>query len=593
MKKLLFLSLCACFSLGMNAANYFVDGSVGSAGTGASWDSPFKTIAAAVSAATGNGSISVQDTIYIKEGTYAERIALTVTNTDKISLKGSYLSISTGSDLSQRSLSLHPTILDGSTLGAGSPGLSISKTSGSADMLIIQNFLATGTSQGTPGGLSIAISTAVVSNCIIRNNTHTSTAAKGSAGGVYMTGGTMRDCEIYGNVLSGTGSGVGLMGGGVQTIGGTITRCKIYNNTTNGVGGGIFVGKVNTSYATHDYIALSAAVNISNCAIYNNGKEGIAIGLLSTGTNTVTLTNNTIANNESKNYFKAAAATTPFTLSDINPSYLIATNNIFSNNGAIEDFTVLSSMTYNAINMASVSGTGNIALANTNTAAGFVSPSSVNGYNASIPASVTSANWRLLGGSAGLEAGTGGSGTDLAGNARVVGAVDMGAYELPAGAPAAPVATDASNLTGNTAIANWGAVAGATGYTVTVTDLTMGTAYGPFTVIGGATNSALLILGTLRQFNYTVVATNASGSSAASNVIAFELNTTTQVSTPVENRVYVSNGQLVVSGASAYSVYNTQGIEVARAIASSNRIALRPGIYVVKVGNKTQKIFIK
>jgi len=425
MKKLLLFLLCACCSIGSYAVEYYVDGSVGVTGAGTSWTSPYKTIAEAVAAATGNGSIVVQDTICIKQGTYAERINLTVTNTDKISIKGSYASASTGTDRTQRSLVSSPTILDGTTLGAGSPGLSISKASGTADRLIIQNFLATGTSQGTPGGLSLAISTATVSNCIIRNNTHTSTATKGSAGGVYMTGGTLQDCEVYGNVLSGTGSGINLLGGGIQTIGGTINRCRIYNNTTNGHGGGVFVGKVTTSYATHDYIVLSANVLISNTLIYNNGKEGLFIGKLSTDTKVVTLTNNTIVNNEGSNIFidNLGAA--------ISPSYLIATNNIFSFNGGVETFSELTSFTYNAINVAVVTQSGNIALANSNSAVGFVSPSTVNGYSTPINASVTSANWNLGSGSVCKSLGTGsGSGTsDVAGNPRVVGTIDMGAYE--------------------------------------------------------------------------------------------------------------------------------------------------------------------
>ncbi len=428
MKKLTLFLFCACFSAGMYATDYYVDGSVGTAGTGASWDSPFKTIAAAVSAATGNGSNTITDNIYIKEGSFNEKINLTVTNTEKISVFGSYAAASTGTDITQRSLVTSPTILDGGGVTIG-PAFSVSKANGSADGLIIQNFKATGTSQGTPAGVQISISTAVVSNCIIRNNTHTSTALKGSAGGVYMTGGTLQDSEIYGNVLTGTGSGaVNLMGGGIQMIGGNINRCKIYNNSTNGVGGGIFVGKVSTSYPVADYLALGANVTISNCAIYNNAKEGILVGLLNTDDKTVTLTNNTIANNESKNIFIAKTGI------DISPTYLIATNNIFSNNGAVENFTILSSMTYNAINMASNSGT-NIALANTNTAAGFVSPSGVTGYNAVIPASVTSANWNLEATSVCKDAGNGsGNGTtDIAGSARVYNSlIDMGAYESQA-----------------------------------------------------------------------------------------------------------------------------------------------------------------
>ncbi|MFZ4724187.1 MAG: T9SS type A sorting domain-containing protein [Paludibacter sp.] len=429
MKKLLFIIACATFSLGMNAADFYVSKTGNDANSGDDWDNAKLTIGAAVILANTNG-ITNADNVYVKEGTYNEKVLLNVNvsssnKSDKISLWGGYASSNTGTT-AVRDIVAYPTIIDGTGLGINSgPGLSIGQPSTRADGLIIQNWTATGTSQGTPAGLTMG-NTTIVSNCIIRNNTHTSSNTKGSAGGIYITGGTLQDCEIYGNVM--TNSTNVCLGGAIQAMGGTINRCKIYNNKA-GVAGGIFVGKVNTGSATHDYLAITGPVTISNCAIFNNAKEGVLVGLLTTDTRLVTLTNNTIVNNESKNYFKVAAAASPFALSDINPSYLIATNNIFSYNGAIEDFTVLSSMTYNAINMASVSGTGNIALANTNTAAGFVSPSGVTGYTASIPASVTNANWNLAAGSVCMNVGTGGSGTDIAGNPRVFGSVDMGAYE--------------------------------------------------------------------------------------------------------------------------------------------------------------------
>ena len=375
MKKLILLLFCAYFSVGMYAADYYVDGSVVSAGTGASWDSPFKTIAAAVSAASTNASIVIVDNIYIKQGTYNEKISLTsnvsspLNKSDKISLWGGYATSNTGFT-AVRDIVLYPTIIDGTSLTG--PGLTIGRPTDTADGLIIENWNSnSATSQGTPAGLSLGDANSTVSNCIIRNNTHTNTTLKSSCAGVYLSAGTLQDCAIYNNTMIGTNATASnklVIAGGIQTVGGTINRCKIYNNTATGAAGGIFVGKVTTSYATGDYLALSANVTISNCAIYNNGKEGVLVGLLNTDNKTVTLTNNTIVNNESKNIFIAKTGI------DISPTYLIATNNIFSNNGAVENFTILSSMTYNAINMASVTGTGNIALANTNTAAGFVSP---------------------------------------------------------------------------------------------------------------------------------------------------------------------------------------------------------------------------
>ncbi len=492
MKKLLFLSVLSCFSLGMNAADFYVSKTGNDANTGADWDNSKLTISATVLVANTNGITDV-DNIYIKEGTYNEKILLTLNSgstnkSDKISLWGGFAASNTGVT-KVRDIIAYPTYIDGTGLGTNSgPGLSVSRPSDTADGLIIQNWTATGTSQGTPAGLSLGDAASVVSNCIIRSNTHTSSNAKGSAAGVYITAGTMQDCQIYDNIMNGGGVA---MGGGIQMLGGTVNRCIIYNNSAQSAGGGIYVGKVTTSYAVADYLALGANVTISNSLIYNNAKHGLLVGLITpAGSKTVTLTNNTIVNNEIPCSFAGGVSNT----------LLFATNNIFSNNGGVETFNELSSFTYNAINVASVTQTGNVALANSNTAVGFVSPSTVVGKSAD--ASVTSADWRLATGSVCLDAGTGsGLGTDIAGNPRVSGAaIDLGAYE------------------------------------------------GSFTTGVG--------------------------------------------SIIVENNVYVSNGQLIVTGVSAYSVYNAQGVEVAKAT-SRDRISLRPGTYMVKVGSKTQKIFIK
>ena len=63
----------------------------------------------------------------------------------------------------------------------------------------------------------------------------------------------------------------------------------------------------------------------------------------------------------------------------------------------------------------------------------------------------------------------------------------------------------------------------------------------------------------------------------------------------VDNSVFVSNGKLMVSGSSAIEVFNLQGIRIAsfKAGETQNSLTLRPGIYLVKVGSKTQKVVVK
>ena len=63
----------------------------------------------------------------------------------------------------------------------------------------------------------------------------------------------------------------------------------------------------------------------------------------------------------------------------------------------------------------------------------------------------------------------------------------------------------------------------------------------------------------------------------------------------VDNSVFVSNGKLMVSGSSAVEVFNLQGIRITsfKAGETQNSLTLRPGIYLVKVGSKAQKVVVK
>jgi hypothetical protein len=70
--------------------------------------------------------------------------------------------------------------------------------------------------------------------------------------------------------------------------------------------------------------------------------------------------------------------------------------------------------------------------------------------------------------------------------------------------------------------------------------------------------------------------------------------TTTSVKEIEEYKgIYISNGVLIVPEANNYTVFSLQGVQIAKAISSADRIVLRPGIYLVMANGKTQKVVVR
>jgi len=417
MKKLFTFIVCASLSAGIYAADFFVDGAVATSGDGLSWETAKKTIPEALTLAKTNNATSQDDNIHVKAGTYmgatASTVPLDLTHVDctGISLFGGYAAASSGTDITQRNISINATIVDGQ---ATANVVKISQRV-TLDGFVIQNGKdASYTQNAVSAGIALSHSNALVSNCIIKNNSRTTGNNKSMAGGVFIKAGTLRGCEIFGNSTTHANS----QAGGIQITGGTIERCKIYNNTAGSVGqvGGILVAKATATINV--YALLDNNITLANNIIYNNAYQGIKVGLIAGETKTVSLINNTIVNNAAVGAFEGAGI-----------AQLTATNNILYNNGGAE--MLAGTYTYNAIQAAEVSGTGNIALTATdNSQTLFILPSTVTGK--STDASVELANWSLGSTSVCKDAGTGsGFGTtDIAGNDRVAGtSIDMGAYE--------------------------------------------------------------------------------------------------------------------------------------------------------------------
>ena len=74
-----------------------------------------------------------------------------------------------------------------------------------------------------------------VSNCIVRL-----CRGGGSGGGAYVSGGLLKGCEIYGNVVR-YNNNTTCSGGGVFQVGGTVDSCVITNNSAGNSGSGVFI----------------------------------------------------------------------------------------------------------------------------------------------------------------------------------------------------------------------------------------------------------------------------------------------------------------------------------------------------------------
>ena len=99
----------------------------------------------------------------------------------------------------------------------------------------------------------------VVTNCWIVNNT-----GDGWGGGVDMFGGTVVDCVVSSNAVTGAGA-AWTCGGGVHMLGGSVINCTITHNWSAGAGN----GNGNGSPGGAGGVALTAGL-LRNCLIANN-----------------------------------------------------------------------------------------------------------------------------------------------------------------------------------------------------------------------------------------------------------------------------------------------------------------------------------
>ncbi|HON49780.1 MAG TPA: choice-of-anchor Q domain-containing protein [Candidatus Sumerlaeota bacterium] len=244
---------------------YYVMPTGSDSNTGISWASAFKTIVKATQIA------QTDDEIWVAEGTYAE--SKTVINPAGVALYGGFAG--TESQLSERNISAHPTIINGEKARQCIQNLGV-----------LDGFHITKGKNENSGGGGIN-NYSKVTNCTVYNN-----SAYYGGGINNNSSGTVTDCTVYGNSASD-------IAGGIRNHG-AVTNCTIYNNTTLRDGGGILDTGTVTSCTVYNNNASRNGGGIYNhsgtetdCIVYKNSAEyGGGIYNRSTVTNCTVYENN-------------------------------------------------------------------------------------------------------------------------------------------------------------------------------------------------------------------------------------------------------------------------------------------------------------
>ncbi|MEA4983784.1 MAG: choice-of-anchor Q domain-containing protein [Paludibacter sp.] len=382
---------------------------------GLSWESGFKTITAAITAAGQPTSPNIVE-IWVKSGTYSEAPFYMQTN---VNVYGGFAGIETERD--QRNSRINVTTL---TPSASAKRIIIRHSATSVKTAVWDGFTLTGASGNTgSGGAAYLNNGNTLRNCIITGNNASATGTA-HGGGVYLdNGATIENCIITNNTAKNGGGG--LAGGSNNTLPSIkVINCIITNNIANGAsGGGVFIGNYNadiynTLIANNTTLATAGtggfvmgsstgvvSANMINCTVVNNlgGDTGFGgVNMFTATAGGMKITNCIIAGNRT--------ATDPQTTNNININD--PANVIISYNG-IEELPV------------DFEGNNNFDL----TSNQFKNPTPAAGQQATLPAY----DWSLLAGSICRNAGNNAvvyGNADLEGNARIIqNVVDLGAYE--------------------------------------------------------------------------------------------------------------------------------------------------------------------
>lgn len=240
---------------------------------------PKKTIQASLNAVAVTG-----DTVLVADGNYVQTNTITVSKGVTLcSANGREAVVIDGNNSNRCLLISHSnalvsgfTIINGRTHAVGGAGYGggVYMTNGlMADCTVSNNLTS-----AMAGGVYLSYQ-AVISNCIIANNT--STNGKGGGLAIYGTA-QARDCLIMQN--SATKSGI--VGGGVYLVSGLLENCRVISNTCS-IGGGMaldgglarnsLVAQNNSSiYGAGIYFSDNSTGVAQNCTICSNNRYGVS-----------------------------------------------------------------------------------------------------------------------------------------------------------------------------------------------------------------------------------------------------------------------------------------------------------------------------
>jgi predicted outer membrane repeat protein len=255
---------------------------------GLTWQTAFKTIlegeGAAFGLATGGGPSSCQ--VWVREGRYFMYVdhpinGIPVTNFGP--LYGGFAG--TESQLSQRNLAAHTTVIDGASPDGTQHVVNpVYGTSGG----YLDGFTVTGARNtstgvlGNAGGIDMSGGTTTLRNMTIQGN-----ACVGNGAGLYVenTRLIIEDSRILGNTADGSGGGLAL-GAGVSGL--TLRNVVFSGNVAGGDGGAVYVANATATALMLDFSSVSVAQNTAGGrggAFYLTGIAG-TLTAISTGANT-------------------------------------------------------------------------------------------------------------------------------------------------------------------------------------------------------------------------------------------------------------------------------------------------------------------